>query len=115
VSNAVTGRLLGSEIVMFDVVFRRGKTSIRQTVVGFRPSSLKGKPLPYANRIGPFRFEPAGDWTIGYIPGRTVEVDELDAWCAELLSLGEFAAQGENREPDVSHLARPPISGILKS
>ena len=74
-SNCVLGHFGQLNLAVFDLSHRRGKGSRSQTVVAFPRSARISEPP--IDLVGSYEFENAGDWIIGYIPGRTVPTSEL--------------------------------------
>jgi hypothetical protein len=85
VANCVRGKIDSREFAAFDVRYSLGKGTRIQTVIGIpRNQQISEAPV---DRVGSYEFEGAGDWIIGYIPGRTVAVRELRDWCIEMEAL----------------------------
>jgi hypothetical protein len=104
-SHCVSGQLGQLSLAAFNVSYRRGKGSRSQTVVAFpRNAQISEAPV---DGVGSYEFEDAGDWIIGYIPGRSVPTDELHDWCIELHTLARDLLAEANGEAEPSpHLFR---------
>lgn len=89
ISNCVSGNISDIEIAVFDFSFRRGKSTVNQTIVGFRKQTGQTADWTVSGLIGVYHIERSENWLLCYIPRRVVEVDELEDWCETLLNLIE--------------------------
>jgi hypothetical protein len=87
ISNCLEGSLRDIPLAIFDLSHRMGKSSVSQTIVAFPRSGSHAIPEPPIDAVGSYQFDAAGDWIIGWIPRRTVKVEELEDWCIELHKL----------------------------
>lgn len=98
ISNCISGRIQNVEMAIFDFSFRRGKATVRQTVVGFRRQPSQTSGWTDANLVGVYHIERSGDWILGYVPRRVVEAEELNEWCESLLNLFQRSGRGNHPE-----------------
>lgn len=102
IENCMWGDLRHVSLAVFDLCYRSGKSSVSQTIVAFPRTGLQAIPEPPIDALGSYCFEAAGDWIIGWIPRRTVKVEELEDWCIELHTLARDNLAEAKGESDVS-------------
>jgi hypothetical protein len=98
ISNCISGMRKNVEIAIFDFSFRRGRATVRQTIVCFRKQLGQASDCTSSGLVGVYHIERSGDWLIGYVPRRVVEVDELGDWCETLLNLVRLTGTNATEE-----------------
>lgn len=102
ISNCISGKSENIEITVFDFNFRRGKTTVYQTIVGFRKQASQTSDWTTSGIVGVYHIEQSGDWLLGYVPRRVVEADELEDWCETLQNLIRRTGRSEATEEQVT-------------